>query len=85
MNPHFSALSYILRRPLFATSILALVAGPTLGCDSSIRPDHTLRADLSAIRAIHGDPEAIGALDSTAPPADLNDYRKPAYRTVSAR
>ena len=74
-----------LSRITLAAIVLGLGAAPTLGCDSANEPDHSLRADVAAIRGAHGDPDAIGALDATAPPPDLNEYRKPVYRTAATR
>jgi hypothetical protein len=85
MNAHCQAPSHTLRRLVFAASTTALAAFPAIGCDSVNQPDRNLRAGAAAIRSLHGDADAIGALDATAPPADLNDYRKPVYRTVPAR
>jgi len=85
MNAHDSTLHHAVRHLAVAALILGLAIAPTLGCDSGNQPDHSLRADVAAIRSAHGDAEGIGALDATAPPVDLNEYRKPVYRTASAR
>jgi hypothetical protein len=72
-----------------AAAALTLIAAATLGCSASADPSSNpdLRSDLAAIRAVHGDSEAIGSLDASAQPLDLNRYHRtaprPTYRTVS--
>jgi hypothetical protein len=83
MNAYNSAQPHSISRIAFAALALTLIAAPIIGCDSYPQPDHNLRADLAAIRTSHGDPDAIGSLDETAPPSNLNDYRRPTYRTVA--
>jgi hypothetical protein len=83
MDAHDVAPTHAVRRLAAAAILLGFAAFPAVGCDSANQPD--LRADLAAIHSAHGDPEAIGTLDATAPPPDLNAYRKPEYRAVSAR
>jgi hypothetical protein len=85
MKAHDSALSHLLRHFAVAVLMLGLATVPTVGCDSGDQPDHSLRSDVAALRAAHGNPDQIGSLDETAPPTDLNQYRKPVYRTASAR
>lgn len=85
MNAHHSAASHIISRFVFATLMLVPIAAPTIGCGSVKQPDHSLRADLAAIHSAHDDADAIGSLDATAPPPDLNQYRRPTYRAASAR
>ena len=85
MNAHHSAASHSISRFVFAGFLLALAAAPTIGCDPANQPDHSLRADLAAIHSAHEDPDDIGSLDATAPPPDLNQYRRPTYRTASTR
>jgi hypothetical protein len=85
MNAHHSAASHSISRFVSAGFLLALTAAPTIGCGSVKQPDHSLRADLAAIHSAHDDADAIGSLDATAPPPDLNQYRRPTYRAASAR
>ncbi len=87
MNLYELAPFHAVRRLAAVAVILGIVCVPALGCDSNSedQPDHSLRADVAAIRSIHGDPDAIGTLDATAPPSDLSAYGKPEYRPASAR
>jgi hypothetical protein len=62
------------QRQLLPAIVLVLTTAAMTGCSADSK-DRTLRADLQAIRSIHGDPDAIGSLDATAPPADLAQYR----------
>jgi len=82
MNPHQSAMSH---RTALAALALTLFAASALGCNASQDPG--LRTNLAALRAAHGDSSDIGSLDETAPPANLDQYRRPVdtahYSTVS--
>ncbi len=84
MNTYDSAPFEFLRRLGCAGLLLTLAAAPIVGCNSANEPDRSMSADLAAIRIAHSDANDIGSLDATAPPANLNDYRKPVYRTASA-
>jgi hypothetical protein len=70
-----------------AAIAISLVAAATTGCNATGSDNPSLRNDLAAIRTAHGDPDSIGSLDATAPPPNLDTYRRsagPAYRTVAA-
>jgi hypothetical protein len=84
MIPHQPAPSHRCTRTTIAALALGLVTAATLGCNAS--QDQNLRTNLAALRAAHADPDAIGSLDATAPPTNLDDYRRhPAtFRTVAA-
>jgi len=62
------------QRQLAPALVLVFAAAAITGCSAGSK-DRPLRADLQAIHSIHGDPDAIGSLDATAPPADLTQYR----------
>jgi hypothetical protein len=64
------------RFTLTAVAVLAipLIAAAT-GCNAADSACPNLRADLVAIRSAHRDPDAIGSLDATAPPINLDRYR----------
>ena len=85
MNGCPSAPLNTVARVTFTAFLLALAVSSTVGCESATLPDRSLRADITGIRSAHGDADEIGSLDATFPPPDLNDYRKPVYRTVADR
>ncbi len=66
---------------------LVLVSGATVGCneDSPNRSQHSFRNDLAAIRSVHGDSDGIGAMDATAPPVDLTQYRRPSAGAAKSK
>jgi hypothetical protein len=85
MNAHNSAPFHALRHLAISALILGFATAPMMGCGSGSQSKQSLRAELATLRTAHGDPDSIGTLDATAPPPDLNEYRKPVYRAVSDR
>jgi hypothetical protein len=84
MHPIDGAPLQIGSRIALTTVLLAATLAPAIGCASGEQPNRSLRADLAVLRSAKDDPEAIGTLDATAPPPDLNEYRRPFDRTASA-
>ena len=69
----------------FGAVAVALIAVAATGCNAG--PGRSLHDGLSTVRGMrgHADAELIGALDSTAPPANLRDYRhRAAFRIIAA-
>ncbi len=57
---------------LAAATLLSFAAAATLGCSAA--RGYSLRNDLAALHT-QTDADDIGAIDATAPPANLDDYR----------
>jgi hypothetical protein len=75
-------------RTAVAALAISLMTSAATGCNAGDGGDPNLRSDLASIRNVHGNPDAIGSLDPSATPANLDAYQHAkgaGYRTVSAK